>query len=215
MEMSLLLIFWYGVLHAFGPDHLTAIADFSIGKGRTKTLFITFAFAIGHGISLFLFAKLLESVNLSEEILAYGDIISSSVILAIGAYLLFMAATDRIHIGRHVHEGKEHVHIWFGKSHDHDDADFEKRTASALTIGALMGAGGVRGMLVTLSAIAHNEVNLWMVLAFTAGVMLIFMGFGYIIALVNDNLLTSRRNVRLAFATAGAVSLIVGSQMLF
>jgi ABC-type nickel/cobalt efflux system permease component RcnA len=214
MELSLLLIFWYGVLHAFGPDHLTAIADFSIGKGRTKTLLITLAFAVGHGISLFVFAKILEHVDLSEEILAYGDIISSSVILAIGAYLLYMAATDRIHIGRHVHEGKEHVHIWFGKSHDHSDADFEKRTASALTIGALMGAGGVRGMLVTLSAIAHNEVNLWMVLSFTMGVMLIFMGFGYLVSLVNDNLLTSRRNVRLAFATAGTISLVVGTQML-
>ncbi len=77
-----------------------------------------------------------------------------------------------------------------------------------------MGAGGVRGMLVTLSAIAHNDVNLWMVLSFTMGVMLVFMGFGYVVALVNDNLLTSKRNVRLAFATAGAVSLIVGGQML-
>ncbi len=214
MEPSLLLIFWYGVLHAFGPDHLTAIADFSIGKGRKKTLFITFAFAIGHGVSLFIFARLLQLVDLSENILAYGDMVSSSVIFAIGAYLLFMAATDRINIGRHMHEEREHIHIWFGKSHEHDDADFEKRTASALTIGALMGAGGVRGMLVTLSAIAHNEVNLWMVLSFTMGVMLIFMGFGYLIALVNDNLLTSRRNVRAAFATAGAVSLIVGLQIL-
>ncbi len=215
MELSLLLIFWYGVLHAFGPDHLTAIADFSIGKSRRKTLFITMAFAIGHGISLFIFAKILQHIDLSEDILAYGDIISSSVILAIGMYLLFMATTDRINVGVHRHNGEEHVHIWFGKSHTHDDADFERRSASALTIGALMGAGGVRGMLVTLSAIAHNEVNLWMVLAFTAGVMFIFMGFGYIVGLINDNLLTSRRNIRLAFATAGVVSLAVGSQMLF
>ncbi len=215
MELSLLPIFWYGVLHAFGPDHLTAIADFSIGRGRRKTLFVTFAFALGHGVSLFLFAKLLESVDLPAGILANGDLISGVVIASIGAYLLFMVATDRIHIGRHLHEGEEHVHIWFGSSHDHNDADFQKRTASALTIGALMGAGGVRGMLVTLGAIAHNDVDFWMVLAFTAGVMLVFMGFGYIVALINDNLLTSRRNVRLAFATAGAVSLIVGSQMLF
>ncbi|WP_456322938.1 hypothetical protein [Hydrogenimonas sp.] len=214
MEMSLLLIFWYGVLHAFGPDHLTAIADFSIGKGRRKTLLITFAFAVGHGISLFAFAKLLQLAQLSHQILAYGDIISSTVIFSIGTYLLFMAVTDRINIGRHIHEGKEHIHIWFGKLHDHDDTDFEKRTVSALTIGALMGAGGVRGMLVTLSAIANNEVNLWMVLAFTAGVMIVFMGFGYILALINDNFLTSRRNIRLAFAAAGTVSLAVGSQML-
>jgi len=208
------LIFWYGILHAFGPDHLTAIADFSIGKSRAKTLWITMAFAVGHGISLFVFAKILQHVDLSEEILSYGDIVSSTVILLIGAYLLVMAATDRIQIGRHTHEGIEHIHIWFGKSHSHDDADFEKRTASALTIGALMGIGGVRGMLVTLSAIAHNEVNLWMVLSFTAGVMLVFLLFGYLVSLVNENLLISKRNVRLAFATAGAVSLVVGGQML-
>jgi ABC-type nickel/cobalt efflux system permease component RcnA len=36
MELSLLVIFWYGILHAFGPDHLTAIADFSIGKNKKK-----------------------------------------------------------------------------------------------------------------------------------------------------------------------------------
>jgi len=208
------LIFWYGILHAFGPDHLTAITDFSIGKSRAKTLWITLTFALGHGISLFIFAKILQHVDLSKEFLAYGDIISSSVILLIGLYLLFMAATDRIQLGLHSHNGKEHIHIWFGKAHDHNDTDFKKRSASALTIGALMGIGGVRGMLVTLSAIAHREVNLWMVMAFTLGVMSVFMIFGFLISLVNDNLLTSKQNIRLAFATAGVVSLVVGSQML-
>jgi ABC-type nickel/cobalt efflux system permease component RcnA len=215
MEYGLMLIFWYGILHAFGPDHLTAIADFSIGKSRRKTLWITFAFAVGHGLSLFIFAKILQNANLSADILEYGDIVSSTVIIAIGLYLLYMAISDRIQIGWHSHEGKEHIHIWFGKAHSHDEEDVQKRSASALTIGALMGAGGVRGMLVTLSAISHNEVGPMMVLAFTLGVMLIFMGFGYFIALVNDNLLVSRRNVRLAFATAGVLSLAVGGEMLF
>ncbi|WP_256365632.1 hypothetical protein [Sulfurimonas sp. CVO] len=35
-HLGLLLIFWYGVFHAFGPDHLTAIADFSIGKNKKR-----------------------------------------------------------------------------------------------------------------------------------------------------------------------------------
>ena len=213
-ELPLLLIFWYGILHAFGPDHLTAIADFSIGKSRAKTLFITFAFAVGHGLSLFIFAKILQSVELSEDILAWGDVISSSVIIAIGLFLLFMAATNRINVGWHEHEGKRHIHIWFGKEHSHDDAELKTRIASALTIGALMGIGGVRGMLVTLSAIAHNEVTPLMVLSFTLGVMLVFMLFGFALGLVNDNLLQTRKNVRLAFATAGAISLVVGSSML-
>ena len=212
-HLPILIIFWYGILHAFGPDHLTAITDFSIGKSRKKTFFITFAFAIGHGISLFIFAKILQNINISEEILSYGDVISSTVIILIGLFLLFMALTNRINIGWHEHNGKKHIHIWFGSSHSHE-RELKTRAASALTIGALMGIGGVRGMLVTLSAISHNEVNLWMVLSFTFGVMVVFMLFGYVLGLVNDNLLKTQKNVRVAFATAGVISLIVGSSMI-
>jgi len=213
-DLSLAIIFWYGVLHAFGPDHLTAIADFSIGKSRAKTLLITFAFAIGHGLSLFIFAKILQNVGVSEELLEWGDIISSSVIIAIGLYLLYMAATDRINVGWHEHEGERHIHIWFGRSHSHDDEEVRGRVASALTIGALMGIGGVRGMLVTLSAVAHNEVTPLMVVSFTLGVMVVFMLFGLFMGYLNESLLRTRRNVRLAFATAGVISLIVGGSML-
>ena len=60
MEIGLMIIFWYGILHAFGPDHLTAIADFSIGKEAKKTFAIVSAFAVGHGMMLFMFAKLLQ-----------------------------------------------------------------------------------------------------------------------------------------------------------
>jgi len=211
MEMSLLVIFWYGILHAFGPDHLTAIADFSIGKQKRKTMLITILFAIGHGVSLFLFAKLLQGMHISEEILAYGDLISATVIIGMGFYLLFMAATDRIHLRKHMHEGKEHIHIWFGKSHDHEDAVIE---SSSFTMGLLMGAGGVRGMLITLGAVGSGHVDLGMIAAFTAGVMLIFVSFGFVIAYINEHLLGSVQNVRRVFATAGIVSLIVGSNIL-
>ncbi len=209
-HLGLLLIFWYGVLHAFGPDHLTAIADFSIGKNRKKTMLITTLFAIGHGLSLFIFAKLLESYNISENILGYGDIISSMVILSIGVYLLFMVFSDRIQLHRHIHHGKEHVHIWFGKEHSHNNTD----TTSAFTIGALMGIGGVRGMLITLGAIEGQSVDFMMVLAFTVGVMAIFVGFGVVILYINQNLLNSKQNLRRVFATAGVVSVVVGSNML-
>jgi len=211
MELSLLLIFWYGILHAFGPDHLTAIADFSIGKDKRKTLLITILFAIGHGLSLFLFAKLLQGMHISHELLAYGDIISATVILGMGIYLLFMVATDRIQMRKHMHEGKEHIHIWFGKSHEHSDAVVE---SSSFTMGLLMGAGGVRGMLVTLGAVGSGHVDLTMVAAFTAGVMLIFVGFGLVILYLNEHFLGSITNVRRVFAAAGIVSLIVGTNIL-
>lgn len=209
-NLSLFLIFWYGVLHAFGPDHLTAIADFSIGKNKKKTMLITMLFAIGHGMSLFIFAKILEYYHIDEAVLGYGDLLSSAVILSIGVYLLFMVATDRIQLHKHIHNGKEHIHIWFGKEHAHSNTD----TTSAFTIGALMGIGGVRGMLITLGAIEGQSVDFMMVLAFTLGVMAIFVGFGGVILYINQNLLNSKQNLRRVFATAGVISLVVGSNML-
>ncbi len=210
MELSLILIFWYGILHAFGPDHLTAIADFSIGKSKAKTLMITVLFAVGHGLSLFAFAKILEHIEISDKILSYGDIISASVIIAMGLYLLFMVATDRIQLRKHSHDDGEHIHIWFGKSHEHDNVD----TSSSFTMGLLMGIGGVRGMLVTLGAVQGGHVDFVMIGAFTAGVMLVFVGFGLVMLYLNENFLGNIKNVRRAFTTAGVISLVVGGNIL-
>ena len=212
MELSLLVIFWYGVLHAFGPDHLTAIADFSIGKNKRKTLLVTSLFALGHGLSLFLFAKVLESVAISEEILGYGDIISATVIITMGLYLLFMVATNRIQLRKHMHKNKEHIHIWFGKSHEHDGDTVAK--TSSLSLGLLMGAGGVRGMLITLGAVQGGMVDFTMVAAFTLGIMLVFGAFGMVMLYVNQNFLGNLTNVRRAFTAAGVISLVVGTNIL-
>jgi len=210
MELSLLVIFWYGILHAFGPDHLTAIADFSIGKEKHKTMLITLLFAIGHGISLFIFAKILQNIDISEDILAYGDIISATVIIAMGVYILFMVWSDRIHLKKHIHNDKEHIHIWFGDAHSHDNID----KSSSFTMGILMGIGGVRGMLVTLGAIQGGVVNFEMIAMFTLGVMSVFMAFGLVILYLNQNFLGNITNVRRTFTIAGIVSLIVGMNIL-
>lgn len=209
-NFGLALIFWYGILHAFGADHLTAIADFSIGKNKKKTMLITSMFAIGHGISLFIFAKILEMYSISEEILAYGDTISASVILGMGLYLLWLVFTDRINLNKHIHHGKEHIHIYFGKEHQHSNKD----VSSAFTMGTLMGIGGVRGMLVTLGMVETSSVDFTLVLSFTFGVMLVFVAFGAFILYINKNLLNSKENIRKVFTIAGIVSIIVGTNFL-
>ena len=209
-NFGLAIIFWYGILHAFGADHLTAIADFSIGKNKKKTMLITSMFAIGHGISLFIFAKILEMYNISDEILAYGDVISASVILGMGIYLLWLVFTNRINLNKHIHNGKEHIHIYFGKEHDHSNKD----VTSAFTIGTLMGIGGVRGMLVTLGMVEASKVDFSMILSFTLGVMLIFISFGAFILYINKNFLNSKENIKRVFTVAGIISVIVGINFL-
>ncbi len=212
MEAGLILIFWYGMLHAFAPDHLTVIADFSIGKNKRKTLVITLLFAIGHGITLFAFAKLLQYYDVPETITNYGDIISSTVIIGMGLYMLFMVMTDRIQLKHHSHEGKEHTHIWFGKTHTHED---KAVSTSVFAIGVLMGLGGVRGMLVTLGLFQGSTVNLSIVLTFVLGVSLVFFAFGLVILYLNSYFLSSKENVRNVFTTAGVLSVAVGINMLF
>ena len=212
MELGYAIIFWYGILHAFGPDHLTAITDFSIGKSMKKTMAITLAFAFGHGMTLFLFAKILEVYNLPENVTAYGDVISSSVIIAMGVYLLYMVIADKIHLNKHMHEGKEHIHIYFGKEHSHTNDTVA--STSAWTMGALMGMGGVRGMLVTLGMLQGHSVDFSMILAFIAGVSVVFVSFGGIILYINKEFLRNKTNVRRVFATAGLVSVGVGANML-
>ena len=210
-SLSLLLIFWYGILHAFGPDHLSAIADFSLAKSKKKTLLITISFALGHGLMLFLFAKILQSIHIPQSITNYGDVISAVVIVMMGMYLLFMVFTRQIQLREHLHNNKKHTHIYFGKEHEHD----KKMNSSAFALGALMGIGGVRGMLITLSAVQNAEVNLLMVLFFSFGVMLVFVSFGVLISFINQHLLTSTRQVRGAFTIAGSTSVLVGTSMLF
>lgn len=212
MEIGLMIIFWYGILHAFGPDHLTAIADFSIGKEAKKTFMIVSSFAVGHGLMLFMFAKLLEYFSIPESVTAYGDLIASSVIVSIGFYLLYMVYSNKIHLHSHIHDNKKHVHIWFGKEHEHKSSG---GSGSAFGIGVLMGIGGVRGMLVTLGMMEGHSIDASMILAFILGVMVVFMVFGWVILWINKDILTNIQNVRRAFATVGAVSVLVGGNMLF
>ena len=211
MEIGLVMIFWYGLLHAFGPDHLTAIAYFSIGKSLKKTMSIILMFALGHGVMLFVFAKLMQMYLVTEQVTAYGDMISASVIIAMGLYLLYMVATNRIQLNRHMHENREHIHIYFGKKHSHD---MKNTSISALGLGALMGIGGVRGMLVTLGMLNGTNVEWYMILAFVAGVSLVFVSFGVLILYFNKKMLTNLNSVRRTFMVAGAVSIAVGTNML-
>jgi ABC-type nickel/cobalt efflux system permease component RcnA len=51
MDYALLIILYYGILHALGPDHLSAIALFSIGKNKKETIMLSLLFAMGHGLN--------------------------------------------------------------------------------------------------------------------------------------------------------------------
>ncbi len=211
MEIGFVIVFWYGVLHAFGPDHLMVIANFSIGKKPKQAFVITLAFALGHGLMLFVFSKLLKYYVVSEELLTYGDLIASSVIVYMGAYLLYMVYTNKVHLRAHMHRGEDHIHIWLGEQHEHSP---NKNVLSAYTLGMLMGISGVRGMLVSLGVIEFGYTDVSVVSVFVMGVGMTFAVFGIIVSFINKSMLMSQKHVRRIFTALGMTSIVVGSSIL-
>jgi ABC-type nickel/cobalt efflux system permease component RcnA len=203
MEFSLLIILYYGILHALGPDHLSAIALFSIGKKKKETFMLSILFATGHGLMLYLLALFVGQIA-DESILQYGDIISSSVIVIMGLYLVYLALVNDIRIDKHEHNTDKHTHIYYKDAHLHDKS-------MLVTLGLLMGIGGIRGMLVTLSIISHQAVGFEMVLAFILGVSIVFLLFGYFIYLINTSFIHSANALRYGLFSVGLVSVAIGT----
>jgi len=203
MDFGLLIILYYGILHALGPDHLSAIALFSIGKNKKETFMLSVLFAVGHGTMLYLLALFVGQIA-NENILQYGDTISSAVIVLMGLYLVYLAITNKIRIDQHTHASDHHTHIYYKDAHLHDKS-------MLLSLGLLMGVGGIRGMLVTLSIISHQNVGIEMVLAFIVGVSIVFLLFGYLIYLINENLIQSVNALRYSILSVGLVSIAIGT----
>ncbi|HIO92947.1 MAG TPA: hypothetical protein EYG68_08935 [Leucothrix mucor] len=210
MEYSLLIIFYYGILHALGPDHLSAIALFSIGKKKKAALLLSLLFAVGHGVTLYILALVIEYFA-SDSLLQYGDVISSTVILLMGIYLVYLAVTNKIRIDNHHHREDnyrhKHTHIYYENEHLHDKS-------MLLSLGLLMGAGGIRGMLVTLSVISNQSIGIEMIFAFILGVSLVFLLFGYLIYLINVRLIHSTKILRYAISSVGLLSIAIGAKSL-
>ena len=211
MDIGMMIVFWYGVLHAFGPDHLTAIANFSIGKKRKEAMAVTLFFALGHGVILFIFSKVLQHYVVSAELMAYGDLIASSLIVCMGGYILYMVYADKVHLKRHTHAGDEHIHIWLGDQHNHEN---NKSRFSAYTVGMLMGVGGVRNMLISLGMFDTERVDLNIIFVFVIGVSVTFGIFGIIVSFINKSMLMSQKHLRRIFMTLGTVSVLVGTNTL-
>ena len=219
MEYSLLIIFYYGILHALGPDHLSAIALFSIGKKKKEALLLSLLFAVGHGVTLYLLALLIGHFA-SDDFLKYGDIISSTVILFMGLYLVYLALSNKLKINKHhhisdlsheendktslqEHKSHHHIHIYYEDEHLHDKG-------LLVSLGLLMGVGGLRGMLVTLSVISHQAIGFEMILAFILGISVVFLVFGLLIYLINTRLIFSANALRYAVTSIGLLSISIG-----
>ena len=210
MEQGLLGILFYGMFHAMAPDHLSAIALFSLGKNRLQSAVISLLFAVGHGVTLLFLAYIISQVA-STTFLDYGDEISSFVIILMGATMIYLAISNKLSISSHLHEDEDedekHVHIHYENQHLHE-------RGMVLSLGILMGIGGIRGVLVTLGVVGSQSVGIEMVFAFVVGVSIVFLLFGYVIYLLNQQFNAFREGHRYFVASVGLLSMVFGGYYL-
>ncbi|MBT8344307.1 MAG: hypothetical protein KJO45_06290, partial [Sulfurovum sp.] len=61
------------------------------------------------------------------------------------------------------------------------------------------------------SIISHQNVGIEMILAFIVGVSIVFLLFGYLIYLINQNLIQSVNALRYGILTVGMLSIYIGT----
>lgn len=153
----LLMGLGWGMLHAFDPDHLAAVAGVSAADGSTKTSYFRYAFrwSIGHGAAIASVAFLLFVFGLAmpDWFSIYAESSVAFILIVAGSYALYCLMRLKL------------------VSHSHQSSAIPQR--SALLIGLVHGAAGSAPLLalIPLVKIEHPLLGLAYVLCFSAGVL--------------------------------------------
>lgn len=190
MEYGLFIVLMYGIIHAFGPDHLSAIALTSVGKSKKEVLIISSFFALSHGIVLFLLAKFLYLIA-GSFILQYADMITWTILFILGLNLIYIGLQDNINLFEYENNIKK-----------------TKSRITIIVLGVLMGLGGLRGILVTLGAVSTTTLGFDMIIAFVFGTSIVFIGFGYLMFILNSSTKHNLRFFRKCLLAIGVISIV-------
>lgn len=177
-------IFFAGVLHGLGPDHLAAITAFGSAGGRdaSRVVFFSTRFALGHA-AVIAAAGLLGKFGrlLLPALWEHRFEVASGWLLVLTGIALFAGLmTGRISLHAHPHQHgpapHKHFHLhWLGSqrhAHGHGTA--------ATVLGAMFALGGVRGLLAVVPiALAQTlAVSLLRIGAFVVGIVVAMVSYG-------------------------------------
>lgn len=193
--LLLATVFFFGVLHGLGPDHLAAITIFG-SQGRNSSphrlTFFATRFALGHALVIAVagIAAKLGGSLLSPVAEARFDVAGGLLLVLTGIALILGLATGRLtlHSHQHAHDAGQHRHLHFHMlhrtQHRHGHGTF------AFVIGAFFALGGFRALL-TIAPIALAPALLQSVLriaAFTLGIIISMTLYGLVSASAWRNL---------------------------
>lgn len=215
-----------GIAHVFmGPDHLGALLPISVNR-RFKAAWLGFRWGAGHTIGVVIVAFMLiaaralidNAADWTESFEYWGEIAVGAFLVALGAWGLWQAKAQKLHVHTHSHEdGGSHAHLhahagdekgWHAHLHKH----------AALGAGTFHGIAGMAHLLVVAPVVAAPN----RLLAFTylggyalgsIGAMTAFAGvFGAVTARLGDR---GPRLVKGLMVASALACLLIGATWMF
>jgi ABC-type nickel/cobalt efflux system permease component RcnA len=208
--LLLSMIFFAGVLHGLGPDHLAAITAFGAVAGRSfrRITFFSIRFAAGHAVVLAAAALVAHfgrtALPLSWE--RRFDLAAAGLLLLTGIVLLVALAMGKVSIHAHAHEHPGGVHEHF-HAHFHGKEEHGHRHGKlAFALGGLFALGGARSLLVIVPvAVAGTAfVSFLRIATFTIGIAASMVAYGLAASSVLGKTSEAIGNQRLFFRLSTA-----------
>lgn len=229
-ELVSLLLFGglVGVTHALEADHLAAVAAMNTRRGTARQVVLRGAmWGVGHSLSLLAICgtAIVLGLVITATTEAALEFCVGTMIVGLGAHVLWTLRARRIHF--HVHEHGEtrhvHAHSHAGETVPHDRSAHAHvhphpaaSTWKALAIGLVHGAAGSGGLLVLVVAATQSVVGaLFYVLVFGIGSILGMAALSLIAAWPLGVLQRSAGRLDMAVTVAiGFLALFVGGGLM-
>lgn len=205
-----------GLQHAFEPDHVIAVSTLLHREPRVRRALRTgLAWGAGHTTTLVLavLAVGLLRVQLSEAMLSYLELPVAVMLLGLGSWAVYDAATRWSRLRRHTHDDVPHYHVGHAP-HPHGFA--VRRTGwQGYLVGMVHGLAGSGALLLLVAATLPT-------LGASIGYALIFglgsvLGMGAVTTLLALPFLAARRRPHVFHALtglSGVLSIVLGISIL-
>lgn len=205
--MLFALMFFQGILHGLGPDHVMAVANLS-GLQRSRNAFGTgLRFGVGHSAVLILGAGL-AAVGfgvINPQIERAGERLAGILLAALGAWTLIGLVRTRAYVHTHSHHhgsrDHEHKHVHFSRLHR---VEHHHPHLSSL-LGGLFALGGIRSLL--LAAVPLSRAGG----AMEATALVLLFAVGIVAAMTVVGVASGKLLERAGPGARSAVVLVVGA----
>jgi hypothetical protein len=198
-----------GCLHGLGADHLMAIATLSLapqasdGPPRQHPVRVAFGFALGHALLLFAGSAAVVVLGWQIPVLVErtGEVVGGLLLIGLGAFTLWVAASRRLYGHSHPHGTPSHTHwhLHLGRPASHPSGGGHSHVPGVL--GAVFAVSGLRALTMMApfsgthggSAIASAVTLLYLVGIFAVGILLSMSLFGIVLSRVLGSLSFAQR----------------------